>query len=105
MNKDINRTLQALVPILRMNGEKVISIEAVKNNYEFQNMTYIKEVAEIRYENGHCVYADIGGDSNLTALYDVLAVIQQIKKPSAQIMYVTRAIYDDDNVMFELVEH
>ncbi len=105
MNKDINRTLQALVPILRMNGEKVVSIEAVKNSYYFSNMTYIKEVAEITYENGHCIYADIGGDSNLTALYDVLAVIQQIKKPSAQIMYVTRAIYDDDNVRFDLVEH
>lgn len=31
MNKDINKTLMALVPILRMNGEKVAKIEAVKD--------------------------------------------------------------------------
>ncbi len=29
MNKDINKTLMALVPILKMNGENVTNIEAV----------------------------------------------------------------------------
>ena len=33
MNKDINYTLAALVPLLRMNGEKVVSVEAVEDWY------------------------------------------------------------------------
>lgn len=70
MNRDINNTLMALVPILRMNGEKVKSIEAVRDWYKVGGREYMKEVAEIVYDNGHCQYADIGCDSNLTAIYD-----------------------------------
>ena len=51
MNKDINTTLMALVPILRMNGEKVASIEAVHDWYKGQYLDkdgrhkeYMKEV-------------------------------------------------------------
>ena len=34
MNKDINFTLAALVPVLQMNGETVVSIEAVQDWYK-----------------------------------------------------------------------
>jgi translation elongation factor EF-1alpha len=34
MNKDINKTLMALVPILKMNGENVTNIEAVHDWYK-----------------------------------------------------------------------
>lgn len=100
MNKDINLTLAALVPVLRMNGEKVVSIEAVHDWYKGQykeadgtHREYMKEVAEITYENGHVKYADIGCDSNLTACYDVLAVIQQIKPESKVIERIERGVY------------
>lgn len=94
MNKDINRTLMALVPILRMNGEKVKSIEAVHDWYKVDDREYMKEVAEITYDSGYCKYADIGCDSNLTAIFDVIAVIQQIKPKSSKIERIERGCYE-----------
>ena len=94
MNRDINTTLMALVPILRMNGEKVASIEAVRDWYKgIGGREYGKEVAEITYDSGYVKYADIGGDSNLTACYDVLAVIQDLKPRSAYIERIERDVY------------
>lgn len=94
MNNDINYTLATLIPALKMNGEEVISIEAVKNWYKLKDKEYCKEVAEITYENGYRNYADIGCDSNLTALYDVLAVIQNIKPKSEFIQRIERDVYE-----------
>jgi hypothetical protein len=100
MNKDINTTLMALVPILRMNGEKVASIEAVHDWYKGKYLDkdgshreYMKEVAEITYDNGHRKYADIGDDSNLAACYDVLAVILDLKARSSVIERIKRGVY------------
>lgn len=100
MNRDINTTLAALVPILRMNGEKVKSIEAVHDWYKGQYLDkdgrhkeYKKEVAEITYDNGHRVYADIGSDSNLAACYDTLGVILDLKPRSAYIERIERGVY------------
>ena len=93
MNKDINKTLMALVPILKMNGENVTSIEAVHDWYKVGDREYMKEVAEITYDNGTVRYADIGCDSNLTAIYDVIAVIQQIKPRSKAIERIERGVY------------
>ena len=93
MNKDINRTLMALVPILRMNGEMVKSIEAVNDWYKVGDCEYLKEVAEITYDNGTRRYADIGCDSNLTAVFDVVAVIRQIKPRSSAIERIERGVY------------
>lgn len=94
MNKDINHTLMALVPILRMNGEKIKRIEAVEDWYKSGDREYCKEVAEIEYDNGTLRYADIGCDSNLTAVYDVVAVIQQIKPRSEAIERIERGAYE-----------
>lgn len=94
MNKDINHTLMSLVPILRKNREPVVKIEAVRDWYKIGNRQYMKEVAEITYENGSRKYADIGGDSNLTAIYDVMAVIQEIKPQSAKIETIERGVYE-----------
>lgn len=100
MNKDINKTLMALVPILRMNGEKVKTIEAVQDWYTNMQSEipreYMKEVAEITFDNGHKVYADIGCDSNLTAVYDVIAVIQEIKPKSSCIERIVRGVYENE---------
>lgn len=94
MNKDINHTLMALVPVLKMNGENVKRIEAVRDWYKAGGREYCKEVAEITYENGHRRYADIGCDSNLTAVYDVVAVIQDIKPRSEKIERIERGVYE-----------
>lgn len=94
MNKDINHTLMALVPVLNMNRERIKSIEAVRDWYKVKEREYCKEVAEITYENGHQIYADIGCDSNLTAVYDVVAVIQKIKPRSEKIERIERGVYD-----------
>ena len=93
MNKDINKTLMALVPILRMHGENVTNIEAVHDWYKAGDREYMKEVAEITYDNGTVRYADIGCDSNLTAIYDVIAVIQQITPRSKAIERIERGVY------------
>jgi len=96
MNKDINKTLQALVPILQMNGEKVVSIEAVRNRYKYGTQSCWEEAAEITYENGCREYVNIECDSNLTAVRDVLAVIQGIKAPvdPFHIDAIERRIYE-----------
>ena len=97
MNKDINTTLMALVPILRMNRERVASIEAVRDwhgsYYNADGREFMKEVAEITFDNGHRIYADIGGDSNLMACCDILAVIQDLKPRSAYIERIERGVY------------
>ena len=94
MNKDINYTLMALVPILQMNGENVVKIEAVRDWYKSGDREYCKEVAEITYADGYKLYADIGCDANLTAIYDILAVIQDIKPKSTKIEKLERGIYE-----------
>ena len=98
MNRDINFTLSALVPLLRMNGEKVVSVEAVEDWYEIDGREYMKEVAEITYENGYRQYADIGCDANLTAVYDVIRVIQQVKPKSEKIERIVRDVYPKPDV-------
>lgn len=94
MNKDINHTLMALVPLLNMNGEKVDSIEAVRDWYKAEGGEYCKEVAEITCHNGYRIYADIGCDSNLAAVYDVVAVMLDIKSQSARIERIERGVYE-----------
>lgn len=94
MNKDINHTLMALVPILQMNGENVVKIEAVQDWYKVGDREYCKEVAEITYADGYKLYADIGCDANLTAIYDILAVIQDIKPKSTKIERIVRGVYE-----------
>ena len=94
MNKNINQTLNALVPILNMNGENVESIEAVRNWFQGIGQGHFKEVAEITYKNGYRKYADIGCDSNLTAIYDIMAVLQNLKQPSGGINIIERDVYE-----------
>ena len=95
MNKTINHTLMALVPVLRMNGEKIKRIEAVQNWYKVKGeKEYCKEVAEITFDDDYQIYADIGCDSNLTAVYDVVAVIQDIKPRSEYIQRIVRGVYE-----------
>lgn len=96
MNTNINETLFWLKEILRMNGENVKSIEAVEDWYD--NGQYMKEVAEITYENGAKRYADIGCDSNLAAVYDIMAVMCDIKPRSQAIGEIKRDIYPKHEV-------
>lgn len=93
LNKDINYTLMDIVPVLQKNDEKVVKIEAVQDWYEVNGHEFMKEVAEITFENGHHIYADIGSDSNLAAVYDVLAVILYIKDRSEKIERIVRNVY------------
>lgn len=93
LNKDINYTLMDIVPVLQKNDEKVVKIEAVQDWYEVNGREFMKEVAEITFENGHHIYADIGSDSNLAAVYDVIAVILYIKDRSEKIERIVRDVY------------
>ena len=93
LNKDINYTLMAIVPVLQKNDEKVVRIEAVHDWYKVGDREFMKEVAEITFENGHHIYADIGSDSNLAAVYDVIAVILYIKDRSNNIERIVRNVY------------
>ena len=93
MNKDINYTLMALVPVFRLNGEMVKTVEAVQDWYKVDGREYMKEVAELTFDNGRRLYADIDCDSNLTAVYDVIAVVQELKRPSKKIERIERGVY------------
>ncbi|MBR4777234.1 MAG: hypothetical protein IK007_06440 [Lachnospiraceae bacterium] len=100
MNADINKTLRTLLPILQMNNEKVTDIEAVRDWYKGPMMAdgtfreVMKEVAEITYENGAKIYADIDCDSKLCAVYDILAVVLSIKPEADFIQRIERNVYD-----------
>lgn len=94
MNKDINHTLMAIVPILKMNRYKVEKIEAVRDWYRGEEEEYCKEVAEITFEDGYKIYADIDCDSNLTAVYDIIAVLTDIKPRSRRIERIERGVYE-----------
>ena len=42
----------------------------------------------IEFENGQKIYADIGGDANHTAIYDIMAVLMGKKKRSSVIVRI-----------------
>ena len=99
MDRDINKTLSMLVPVLKQTGERIKSIEAVHSwykaeDYEGVTREFMKEVAEITFENGHRIYANIGSDSNLAAIYDITAVLLQIKPQSTAIERIERGVYE-----------
>ena len=80
MDKGGQKALAKLVEALQFTRDKdVVSITACMNT---DREGYKKEVAEIVFQNGTKTYADIGGDANTTAMYDVLAVLCRLKRPS-----------------------
>lgn len=88
MDKSINTAFIYLVKALKYTRDhNVKAIHACVNTDEDG---YQKEVAEIEYEDGYKLYADIGGDANTTAMYDVLAVLCDLKRPSSNIHDVKR---------------
>lgn len=88
MDKSINTAFIYLVKALKYTRDhNVKAIHACVNTDEDG---YQKEVAEIEYEDGFKLYADIGGDANTTAMYDVLAVLCDLKRPSSNIHDVKR---------------
>lgn len=88
MDKSINTAFIYLVKALKYTRDhNVKAIHACVNTDEDG---YQKEVAEIEFEDGFKLYADIGGDANTTAMYDVLAVLCDLKRPSRNIHDVKR---------------
>ena len=94
MDKGIQSSLEMLRQLMVANGEPITKIEAVGDWYKVDGREYFKEVAEISYKNGTVRYADIGCDSNLTAVYDILCVILGLKKNSTKIERIVRNISD-----------
>ena len=65
----------------------VKAIRAVENWYkdDEDGCEYVRELAEVEFEDGHKKYAHIGSDSNLTAIYDVVGtLLQQPRHPWAK---------------------
>lgn len=79
MDKGINQSFKNLTKALKYTREPIKQIRAVEAT---TIEGYIKDVAEVTYEDGHTKYADIGADSNLSALYDVMAMLVGIKPQS-----------------------
>ena len=78
MNKGINYTLDGLAEALNNAGERVIRIEAVRDNYKMKmsDGTVIEsynEVAEITLVDGDRLYVYIQCDSDVAACYDILS--------------------------------
>ena len=83
MDKGLNKAFEKLTEALQFTRDKdVVAIRACRDIYDGG---YVKEVAEIRFRNGSKIYADIGGDANTTAMYDVLAVLCELKPRSRKI--------------------
>ena len=94
MDKGIQTSLEMLRQLMNANGYPITKIEAVGDWYKVDGREYFKEVAEISYKNGTLKYADIGCDSNPTAVYDTLGVILGLKKSSTKIERIVRDISD-----------
>lgn len=95
MDKGINKTLMALVPILQSNGENIVKIEAVNNWFVgVDNKEHKVEVAEITYADEYRKYADINHDSNLAAISDVLGVVLYEKPAFDYIGKIERNVSD-----------
>lgn len=83
MDRGLNKAFEKLTEALQFTGDKnVVAIRACRATHDGG---FIKEVAEITFRNGSKFYADIGGDSNTTAMYDVLAVLCGLKPRSHNI--------------------
>ena len=70
----------------KLSENDVISIKACMN---VDKDGFHKEVAKLTFSNGSKIYADIRGDANTTAMYDVLAVLCQLKPKSKNIYKLT----------------
>lgn len=99
MNKNINQTLELLVPVLQSCHAKIKSIEAVRDWFSDGKTSkkYMKEVAELEYEDGYRLYVDINGDSNIAAVYDVVAVLMGYKGQAGNIQEIERGVYGKSN--------
>lgn len=83
MDKGLHAAFRHLTEALQHTRDKdIVSIIPCADLFHVDTMVYMKEVAEITYKNGRKLYADIGGDANTAAMYDVLAVICGLKNPS-----------------------
>ncbi len=89
MDAGITECLYYLGKALSKTRYKVQRIKPCQNWYivreEDKEHEYMKEVAEITFQNGDVIYADIGGDSNSAAIKDVMYVVDGDKKQSSKI--------------------
>lgn len=96
MDSGLNKAFEKLTEALQFTRDKnVASIRACINT---DKNGYKKEVAQITFKDGWKMYADIGGDANTTAMYDVLATLCELKKPSKGIYRVEPIIEKPDIV-------
>lgn len=93
MNVAINKDLMQLTQLLNKNGYRIESIEAVHDCYGKQHI-FRHEVAEITYRNGYRVYANIDGDDNITAIFDIIAVLKDFNERYHVVGEIMRNIYE-----------
>lgn len=94
MDEGLNKCLEYLALAIKETRLPVRSIRPAMDYYKIGDREYQKEVAEIEFENGTKRYADIGGDSNLAAIYDVVAVLMD-KKPRSKVIERIEYIAED----------
>lgn len=80
MDKSVNTAFLYLVKALKYTRDN--NVKSIRACINTDTCGYKKEVAEITFEDGYKLYSDIGGDANTTAMYDVLAVLCNLKHPS-----------------------
>ncbi len=89
MDAGITECLYYLGKALSKTRYKVQTIKPCQDWYkvreEDREHEYMKEVAEITFQNGDVIYADIGCDSNSAAIKDVMYVVDGDKKQSSKI--------------------
>lgn len=93
MDKGLSKAFEKLTEALQFTRDKgVVSIRPCMN---IDKDGYYKEVAKITFTTGTEIYADIGGDANTAAMYDVLAVLCQ-QKPRSRGIYKVIDLTDDE---------
>ena len=88
MDKGLHNAFKHLTQALQYTRDKdVVSIVPCFDYYHVSHddREYVKEVAEITYKSGRKMYVDIDCDANTTAMYDVLAVLCDLRHPSLKI--------------------
>lgn len=99
MDKGLQKCLDKLTEALQYSSES--NVARIRACYDYfragsDPREYMKEVAEIEYKTGHKIYADIGGDSNLAAIYDIASVLVGKKKQSSVIQRIVYIDPDED---------
>ena len=82
MDKHPNTCMYHMASALEYTRENIESLTPyINRRIAVDGTEYDDDVIEIKFTSGNTMYVNVNCDSNLAAMYDVLAVLLDYKKP------------------------